>query len=84
MAIRIAFFLNIKIRKMSVKEGMQLINTLTVQFIVGTICILILASRLERLFQVDENRNSGEAPKKYRQRFGRIAKNGTSLFLSEK
>lgn len=68
----------------NIKDVITLLNTRTIQFIIGTVCILILIHRLDLLFQLDENRSSGEAPKKYRQRLGRMAKNGALLFLSEK
>lgn len=67
----------------NIKDVITLLNTRTLQFIIGTVCILILIHRLDLLFQLDENRSSDE-PKNYRKRVGRMAKNGALLFLSEK
>ena len=67
---------------MKVKEVTDLLNSRTIQFIIGTVCILVVANRLEHLFQMDESRTL-EEPKKYRQRVGQMTERGAKIIAAQ-
>ena len=67
----------------NIREVTSLLSTRAIQYIIGTICILILLRQAEKLFQLDENRSSDE-PKNYRKRVGRIATDRAMSMLNRK
>lgn len=67
----------------NIREVTALLNTRVLQFIIGTVCLLMLMKRLDWLFQLDESQNSGES-KNYRKRVGRIAKNKAKSMIDKK
>ena len=56
----------------NIREVTILLSTRTIQYIVGTICVLIIFRKVEKLFQLDERGDLGKS-KNLRKRVGRVA-----------